>query len=144
MIYMRNITITTAKSATYLENVGPCASTSKSCTGRTAAKADLSLGSGDRRRQSEGRPVQAGNPDPMSHQRDHGAFWSFPAFNSLRSVYRTSPACSLDRPSIARAPPMSDKSEEHTSELQSLLPNSHAAFCLKKKKNMHKNIQTLT
>src|SRR3546814_19219721 len=73
MMYMRNITITTAKSATYLENVGPCASTSKSCTGRTAAKADRSLGSGDRRRQSEVRPVQAGNPDPMSHQRDHGA-----------------------------------------------------------------------
>src|SRR3546814_19177298 len=106
MIYMRNITITTAKSATYLENVGPCASTSKSCTGRTAAKADLSLGSGDRRRQSAGRPVQAGNPDPMSHQRDHGAFWSFPAFNSLRSVYRTSPDTSLDRPSIAPEPPL--------------------------------------
>src|SRR3546814_13231405 len=78
MIYMRNITITTAKSATYLENVGPCASTSKSCTGRTAAKADLSLGSGDRRRQSEGRPVQAGNHDPLSHQRDPGAFWFRP------------------------------------------------------------------
>src|SRR3546814_19597206 len=46
----------------------------------------------------------------MSHQRDHGAFWSFPAFNSLRSVYRTSPARSLDRPSIAREPPMSDGS----------------------------------
>src|SRR3546814_2332472 len=106
MIYMRNITITTAKSATYLENVGPCASTSKSCTGRTAAKADLSLGSGDRRRQSEGRPVQAGNPDPMSHQRDPGAFWSFPAFNSLRTVYPTSPARSLDRPSIPLDPPI--------------------------------------
>src|SRR3546814_2901576 len=100
MIYMRNITITTAKSATYLENVGPCASTSKSCTGRTAAKADLSLGSGDRRRQSEGRPVQAGNPDPMSHHRDHGAFW---------------------------------RSEEHTSELQSLMRTSYAVFCLNKK-----------
>src|SRR3546814_4987132 len=106
MIYMRNITITTAKSATYLENVGPCASTSKSCTGRTAAKADLSLGSGDRRRQSEGRPVQAGNPDPMSHQRDHGAFWSFPAF----------------------------RSDEHTSELQSLMRISSAVFCWQQKK----------
>src|SRR3546814_1922041 len=95
MIYMRNITITTAKSATYLENVGPCASTSKSCTGRTAAKPDLSLGSGDRRRQSEGRPVQAGNPDPM-------------------------------------------RSEEHTSELQSLMRISYAVFCLKKKTNEYR------
>src|SRR3546814_9347976 len=113
MIYMRNITITTAKSATYLENVGPCASTSKSCTGRTAAKADLSLGSGDRRRQSEGRQVQAGNPDPMSNQRDHGAFWSFPAFNSLRRVYRTN-------------------SETQTSELKSLMRIPYDVFCLKK------------
>src|SRR3546814_18260625 len=100
MIYMRNITITTANSATYLENVGPCASTSKSCTGRTAAKADLSLGSGDRRRQSEGRPVQARNPDPLSHQRDPGAFWSFPDFNNPRSDYLTSTARTHDSPSI--------------------------------------------
>src|SRR3546814_11022504 len=106
MIYMRNITITTAKSATYLENVGPCASTSKSCTGSTAAKADLSLGSGDRRRQSEGRPVQAGNPDPKAHQRDQGAFWSFHAFNSLQRVYRNAPAPTLYRPPIATKPPL--------------------------------------
>src|SRR3546814_3875962 len=30
-----------------------------------------------------------------------------------------------------------DKSEEHTSELQSLMRNSYAVFCLKKKKNIH-------
>src|SRR3546814_6865314 len=29
------------------------------------------------------------------------------------------------------------RSEEHTSELQSLMPNSYAVFCLKKKKNTH-------
>src|SRR3546814_6355261 len=29
----------------------------------------------------------------------------------------------------------SDRSEEHTSELQSLMRNSYAVFCLKKKKN---------
>src|SRR3546814_10569894 len=36
----------------------------------------------------------------------------------------------------------SDRSEEHTSELQSLMRNSYAVFCLKKKKqkhNMHHN-----
>src|SRR3546814_5354373 len=30
-----------------------------------------------------------------------------------------------------------DRSEEHTSELQSLMRISYAAFCLKKKKNSH-------
>src|SRR3546814_5013781 len=31
------------------------------------------------------------------------------------------------------------RSEEHTSELQSLMRISYAVFCLKKKKNKHKN-----
>src|SRR3546814_17049471 len=31
-----------------------------------------------------------------------------------------------------------DRSEEHTSELQSLMRISYAVFCLKKKKNTHK------
>src|SRR3546814_8693814 len=31
-----------------------------------------------------------------------------------------------------------DRSEEHTSELQSLMRNSYAVFCLKKKKNTYK------
>src|SRR3546814_4582793 len=32
------------------------------------------------------------------------------------------------------------RSEEHTSELQSLMRNSYAGFCLKKKKHIHQNI----
>src|SRR3546814_1546210 len=32
-----------------------------------------------------------------------------------------------------------DRSEEHTSELQSLMRISYAVFCLKKKTNQHKN-----
>src|SRR3546814_10588892 len=32
-----------------------------------------------------------------------------------------------------------DRSEEHTSELQSLMRNSYAVFCLKKKKKKQKN-----
>src|SRR3546814_3113567 len=45
-----------------------------------------------------------------------------------------------DRP--AKAPEAEDdrferRSEEHTSELQSLMRNSYAVFCLKKKKNTH-------
>src|SRR3546814_1455740 len=34
-----------------------------------------------------------------------------------------------------------DRSEEHTSELQSLMRNSYAVFCLKKKKNIDHNTQ---
>src|SRR3546814_3766584 len=33
-----------------------------------------------------------------------------------------------------------DRSEEHTSELQSLMRNSYAVFCLKKKKKKHTKI----
>src|SRR3546814_1398103 len=33
-----------------------------------------------------------------------------------------------------------DRSEEHTSELQSLMRNSYAVFCLKKKNNRNLNI----
>src|SRR3546814_9957577 len=32
---------------------------------------------------------------------------------------------------------MKDRSEEHTSELQSLMRNSYAVFCLKKKRTEH-------
>src|SRR3546814_4928160 len=32
-----------------------------------------------------------------------------------------------------------ERSEEHTSELQSLMRISYAVFCLKKKKNIHNN-----
>src|SRR3546814_5446502 len=34
---------------------------------------------------------------------------------------------------------MTARSEEHTSELQSLMRSSYAVFCLKKKKNTHTN-----
>src|SRR3546814_3428785 len=43
------------------------------------------------------------------------------------SSWRRSPAAAPDRPSCRR-------SEEHTSELQSLMRISYAVFCLKKKK----------
>src|SRR3546814_2056799 len=38
---------------------------------------------------------------------------------------------------VAEAP--ADRSEEHTSELQSLMRISYAVFCLKKKKNRNQN-----
>src|SRR3546814_3133731 len=44
-----------------------------------------------------------------------------------------------------RAPVLVPRSEEHTSELQSLMRISYAVFCLKKKKNQHTSIlQRLT
>src|SRR3546814_2720927 len=57
------------------------------------------------------------------------------AFESLR-VHHNFPALSLDK----RKRPFSDswsRSEEHTSELQSLMRISYAVFCLKKKKQDH-------
>src|SRR3546814_3660554 len=39
------------------------------------------------------------------------------------------------RPSRRRAATSASRSEEHTSELQSLMRHSYAVFCLKKKKN---------
>src|SRR3546814_10688904 len=39
-----------------------------------------------------------------------------------------------------KKPPAATRSEEHTSELQSLMRISYAVFCLKKKKRKHNNI----
>src|SRR3546814_1937997 len=41
----------------------------------------------------------------------------------------------------AHLPAAQARSEEHTSELQSLMRNSYAVFCLKKKTNTKKHIQ---
>src|SRR3546814_10536246 len=45
-------------------------------------------------------------------------------------------------PSLAIAPPAAARSEEHTSELQSLMRISYAVFCLKKKNKNRKNSYT--
>src|SRR3546814_9300818 len=52
-----------------------------------------------------------------------------PAIRQEGMVYR--PACSAQRDCRRRA----HRSEEHTSELQSLMRSSYAVFCWKKKKN---------
>src|SRR3546814_3925642 len=43
-----------------------------------------------------------------------------------------------------RAVRRADRSEEHTSELQSLMRISYAVFCLKKKKKKHRNLDHTT
>src|SRR3546814_4848369 len=57
---------------------------------------------------------------------------SWPVVTSPRS--RT--ACSTTTCGVVR-------SEEHTSELQSLMRNSYAVFCLKKKKKQHDDHKTI-
>src|SRR3546814_1044745 len=55
------------------------------------------------------------------------------------------PACPVEQPARAKRFERGDdrgraaRSEEHTSELQSLMRTSYAVFCLKKKKTSHKN-----
>src|SRR3546814_5757803 len=44
-----------------------------------------------------------------------------------------SPPAAFSLGAIGAASPWPDRSEEHTSELQSLMRNSYAAFCLRKK-----------
>src|SRR3546814_6095592 len=50
------------------------------------------------------------------------------------------PRCAVIRAMLVRRPvPVEDRSEEHTSELQSLMRISYAVFCLKKKIKIHKH-----
>src|SRR3546814_1948340 len=50
-------------------------------------------------------------------------------------------SCEMDVPARSGAylASLRDRSEEHTSELQSLMRNSYAVFCLKKKKSLIKS-----
>src|SRR3546814_8987132 len=51
------------------------------------------------------------------------------------------PDTDIDTADIPEAP-IENRSEEHTSELQSLMRNSYAVFCLKKQKNKYTNHNT--
>src|SRR3546814_5921527 len=67
-----------------------------------------------------GHRVYAHVPDPVTAEDLDGALWSFQQGGFLaHERYDGEP---LDEP----------RSEEHTSELQSLMRHSNAAFCLKK------------
>src|SRR3546814_7777388 len=60
-----------------------------------------------------------------------------PAAAPVRTRHRVAPCDERPRRGCAH------RSEEHTSELQSLMRSSYAVFCLqKKKKNKHKHAQT--
>src|SRR3546814_3621040 len=67
--------------------------------------------------------------------------WSFKLSLSQASQFLpTSPSTSSARSSMVRGGEKNSstrRSEEHTSELQSLMRISYAVFCLKKKNNIH-------
>src|SRR3546814_10408180 len=67
----------------------------------------------------------SGNPRPQQR--------SFPAFDQIRSRL-TEQRLRQGKPEKEEPCQINHRSEEHTSELQSLMRISYAVFCLKKKK----------
>src|SRR3546814_7028022 len=63
-------------------------------------------------------------------------------FEVLRFQRRRNPRRLELKTAISGVPLAEFRSEEHTSELQSLMRISYAVFCLKKKKNNHKDIMS--
>src|SRR3546814_7521156 len=59
-------------------------------------------------------------------------------WNDVLSMERWSVSARAAMPRGPFPPPRPSRSEEHTSELQSLMRISYAVFCLKKKKNTDK------
>src|SRR3546814_1952116 len=72
--------------------------------------------------------------------------WSHRCFPALPSPGRAPPARASTAPSTSPAACSfeSSRSEEHTSELQSLMRTSYAVFCLKQKNSSHTNTQKYT
>src|SRR3546814_8311864 len=79
---------------------------------------------------SSARPAAPGSRRPARHAAARGALPRPPSLRRDRALDRGAPG---DRVGPAAQAPDS-KSEEHTSELQSLMRISYAVFCLKKKK----------
>src|SRR3546814_1093731 len=73
------------------------------------------------------RRCSAGSPRPRGGRRRNRSV------GTCRETHI--PRC---RPAASRRPPGPPRSEEHTSELQSLMRISYAVFCLKKKKKATK------
>src|SRR3546814_5477662 len=73
--------------------------------------------------------VAAGRPADIAPVRHHVEFERVPRRRN-RGI-----AGAADFMPVLQAERMAERSEEHTSELQSLMRISYAVFCLKKKKN---------
>src|SRR3546814_10057183 len=66
-------------------------------------------------------------------------FFGYAAIAGVRMTHgQVTPAAPVQPPAILKPVPAELRSEEHTSELQSLMRISYAVFCLKKKKPQHK------
>src|SRR3546814_4171620 len=86
-------------------------------------------------------------PAPSVSTATPTAFWSKvmkadrPRSKAIRNTPRVSaaPMCSHRQRCSTSGIRIADRSEEHTSELQSLMRISYAVFCLKKKKTIHKH-----
>src|SRR3546814_10815414 len=94
-----------------------------------------STGCGQQQRDPGAEPV-SGRPHRFPDSFDRG---TIPVIRPRRTRQRKGRSGSFSGATIQRARRrMADdgrRSEEHTSELQSLMRNSYAVFCLKKKKN---------
>src|SRR3546814_7087584 len=85
--------------------------------------------------QPTGRPAEQQAPgDDADHQPKHYAGIDAPEFHDARYGGRAE----------LFARPQRTRSEEHTSELQSLMRISYAVFCLKKKKHISKHLYNST
>src|SRR3546814_6925566 len=70
------------------------------------------------------------------------AFGRIASVSTLSSLIVPSGFIPAGAPTVAPSSMVASRSEEHTSELQSLMRISYAVFCLKKKKTLnHKRIQ---
>src|SRR3546814_2758762 len=56
-------------------------------------------------------------------------FWNHPSIKQWPGLVQTTPRKADDR---RKAAFLAERTDEHTSELQSLMPSSYAVFCLKK------------
>src|SRR3546814_9730485 len=70
----------------------------------------------------------------VNHFRQHGVGCKLAELGDVRAA-RKQPARAPDHDRLHRGIGLRIRSEEHTSELQSLMRNSYAVLCLKKKNN---------
>src|SRR3546814_15312382 len=87
---------------------------------------------------SVGEVVHSNNPDfaPGTIVESRAFGWQEYAVLGAKGTRRLDPALAPIQSALSR-------SEEHTSELQSLMRNSYAVFCLKKKTTTRNHIQVI-
>src|SRR3546814_2679373 len=95
---------------------------------RRAADSTRLIGLARARARWQDRPMERRITHSCGHEQTHSIYGMFAA----------------DAGSIIAMRLMTDRSEEHTSELQSLMRISYAVFCLKKKKQQKTEIRNIT